>query len=124
MCAALLLCVAGIGPSAAADGPWPSRTVRIIVAQAPGGPPDLIARLIAEPLGRALGVPVVVDNRPGASGIIGVDAAARATPDGANAWRPSGEPRLIVPRWIDGEIVNRASVAWRGDEVAGVVSRR
>ena len=110
-------CAGGGRPLAVAYGPHHC-------CEAPGGPPDLIARLIAEPLGRALGVPVVVDNRPGASGIIGVDAAARATPDGANAWRPSGEPRLIVPRWIDGEIVNRASVAWRGDEVAGVVSRR
>ena len=97
MCAALLSCLAGIGPSAAADAPWPSRTVRIIVAQAPGGPPDLIARLIAEPLGRALRVPVVVDNRPGASGIIGVDAAARATPDGHTLLIATLSTHALVP---------------------------
>jgi Tripartite tricarboxylate transporter family receptor len=66
----------------AADTPWPGRPIRIVVAQAAGGPPDLIARFVSEPLGRALGTPVVVENRPGASGIIGVEHVARAAPDG------------------------------------------
>ncbi|MEP7061094.1 MAG: tripartite tricarboxylate transporter substrate binding protein [Betaproteobacteria bacterium] len=76
------LAVAVALPTQAADAPWPSRPVRIIVAQAPGGPPDLIARFIDEPLARALGVPVVVENRAGASGVIGVTAAAQAPHDG------------------------------------------
>ena len=70
------------GPAAGTDATWPVRPVRIIVAQAPGGPPDLIARHVAERLARNLGSPVIVDNRPGASGIIGIDQAARAAPDG------------------------------------------
>jgi len=52
--------------AATADAPWPSRPVRIIVAQAPGGPPDLIGRYVAEKLSRNLGAQVIVDNRPGA----------------------------------------------------------
>ena len=77
-----LTCATAVDAAPLADGAWPSRTVRIIVAQAPGGPPDLIARFISEPLSRALGVAVVVDNRPGASGVIGVNAAAQSAPDG------------------------------------------
>jgi tripartite-type tricarboxylate transporter receptor subunit TctC len=78
----LLALSALASPAHAVEGPWPERAVHIIVAQAPSGPPDLIARFIAGPLGRALAIPVVVDNRPGAAGIIGVTAAAQAAPDG------------------------------------------
>ena len=79
----LLIAIVLPAPYALSTEPaWPSRSLRLIVAQAPGGPPDLIARFVADPLGRSLGMPVVVDNRAGASGIIGVSAAAQATPDG------------------------------------------
>lgn len=64
------------------ESDWPSRPIRIVVAQAPGGPPDRIGRFAAEGLARALGVPVTVENRPGASGVIGADHAMRAAPDG------------------------------------------
>ncbi len=82
LAALLLLALGATAPVVAADSAWPSRPMRIIVAQAPGGPPALIARFIGDPLARALGVPVVVENRPGASGIIGVNAAAQSAPDG------------------------------------------
>jgi len=84
-------------PVHAADTTWPARAVHIIVAQAPGGPPDLIARFVADPLGRALGVPVVIDNRPGAAGIIGVSAAAQAAPDGYTLLVGTFSTHALVP---------------------------
>jgi len=73
-----LLC----GHSALAQGKFPDRPVTIVVPSAPGGTTDFTARLIAEPLSRALGQPVVVDNKPGASGNIGNQIVAKAKPDG------------------------------------------
>ena len=75
---ALALCIAG--PLAAQD--WPSQPIRMISPFPPGGSVDITARLIAEPLGRELGQRIVVENRSGASGNIGMDAAARAAADG------------------------------------------
>ncbi|HQR10703.1 MAG TPA: tripartite tricarboxylate transporter substrate binding protein [Casimicrobiaceae bacterium] len=97
--AALLgpLLVAASDPRAAEAG-WPTRSLRIIVAQAVGGPPDLIARFVAGPLGRALGVPVVVENRAGASGIIGVSAAAQAAPDGYTFLIGTLSTHALVPQ--------------------------
>lgn len=68
--------------SAAAAETYPARTVRIIVPFAPGGFVDFTARLVAPPLAQAMGQQFVVDNRPGAGGILGAEYAARATPDG------------------------------------------
>lgn len=61
---------------------FPSRPIRLIVPYAPGGSTDLIGRMVAEPLGRALGQAVVVDNRGGAGGMLGTGEGARAKPDG------------------------------------------
>jgi tripartite-type tricarboxylate transporter receptor subunit TctC len=61
---------------------WPTRPVRLIVSQAAGGTPDIVARILAERLGNALGQPMVVENRPGSANMVGAQAAARATPDG------------------------------------------
>src|SRR6059058_2804229 len=61
---------------------YPSRPVRLIVPFAAGGLNDVVARLVAPYLERSLGHPVIVDNRPAASGIVGTDAVAKATPDG------------------------------------------
>ena len=76
---------------------WPTRPIRIVVPQAPGGPPDVIARYIAEPLGRAIGTTVVVDNRPGASGGIGLDHAARSAPDGHTLVIGTLSTQVLVP---------------------------
>ncbi|WP_198372549.1 Bug family tripartite tricarboxylate transporter substrate binding protein [Roseomonas rosulenta] len=65
-----------------AAGWRPTRPVRLIVAAAPGGSNDIVARIIAEPVAQLLGQPVVIDNRAGAGSIIGSEAAARSPADG------------------------------------------
>lgn len=77
----LLVALAGAHHAAAAE-PYPSRPVRMIVAVPPGGPADTLARLVGPRLGEALGQTVVIDNRPGANGIIAYEMAARSQPDG------------------------------------------
>ena len=69
-------------PIAQAAEAYPSRPLRLIVPFAPGGAADILGRVVAEHLQRELGKPIVLVNREGAGTIIGVDAAAKATPDG------------------------------------------
>lgn len=66
----------------AAESGYPSRSVRVVVPVSPGGSTDLQARIMANKLTEMLGVPFIVDNRPGAGGIIGTDIVAKAAPDG------------------------------------------
>ncbi len=73
----LASCLAFAAASASAQA-WPAKPLRLIVGYPAGSSPDIQARLLAEPLGRALGQPVVVENKPGASGNIGADALAKA----------------------------------------------
>ncbi len=61
---------------------WPKQTIRIIVTFTPGGAPDILARILAESWQQSLGVPVLVENRPGFGGNIGADLVARSDPDG------------------------------------------
>jgi len=78
----LMMIAVCAAPAAAQAQAWPSKPVHLIVAFAPGAQPDIIARLLAERLGRSLGQVVIVDNRPGTANIVGAQAAARAAPDG------------------------------------------
>ncbi|RZL53619.1 MAG: tripartite tricarboxylate transporter substrate binding protein [Variovorax sp.] len=69
-------------PSPAAAQPYPSRPVHVVVPFAPGGPVDVLARVLGQDFGEAWSQPFVVDNRAGAAGNIGVDYLAKAAPDG------------------------------------------
>ena len=78
----LVTCALSLGYGWANAQPYPSRPIRIIVPQSPGASTDLTARLVAQGLSDAWKQPVIVDNRPGSSGIAGSEIVARAAPDG------------------------------------------
>jgi tripartite-type tricarboxylate transporter receptor subunit TctC len=80
--ALVTIAAAALARPALAQEEFPSRPVRMIVPFAPGGASDIIARIIQPTLNNVLGRPVVIDNRPGATGNIGMEAASRAAPDG------------------------------------------
>lgn len=77
-----LAMVMAVDVAGAQTDTYPTRPVRLIVPFAAGGLNDVVARLVAPYLERALGQPFIIDNRPAASGIVGTDATAKATPDG------------------------------------------
>jgi len=78
--AAALACLATT--PALADEPYPSKPIKLVAGFPPGGPTDIIARVIAQGLGKELNGTVIVDNRAGAGGVIGADAVAKSKPDG------------------------------------------
>jgi len=78
----LLFACLSLLPGLPAAQPYPSQPIRLIAPFPPGGSVDIMARLIAEPLASQLGGKIVIENRTGASGNIGMEAAARAKPDG------------------------------------------
>ena len=67
---------------AQAGAAFPTKPVRIVVPYSPGGGLDILARMVSQPLNERWGVPIIVDNRPGASGIVGTQIVAKAAPDG------------------------------------------
>jgi len=77
--AALLAAFTGL---ALAQAPYPSRPIRLVVPYPPGALTDILARAIGERLGRALGQPVVIDNKPGAGTLVGAEFVAKSPPDG------------------------------------------
>ena len=79
-----------VGPSASGAQEYPSRPIRLIVPFAAGGGTDFVGRLFAQKLAEVWAQQVVVDNRPGAAGILGSDLAAKATPDGYTLLMGSG----------------------------------
>jgi tripartite-type tricarboxylate transporter receptor subunit TctC len=96
MLLALTACLLAPGPIHAQDS-YPSRPVRIIVPTPPGGPVDVVARLVAQSLSTSIGQSFVVDNRPGAGNTIGSREAARAAPDGYTLHYSSISGLVLAP---------------------------
>jgi tripartite-type tricarboxylate transporter receptor subunit TctC len=96
--AALAACaLTGFLPLAHAAENYPTRPVRLIVASAPGGAPDILARAVAQKLSENLGQQVVIDNRAGASGVIGAEMAAKSAPDGYTLFLGTTTLYAILP---------------------------
>lgn len=90
--------LAGAAPFAVnAQGAWPARPITLVVPFPPGGSVDIMARQYSEPLSRILGVPVVVDNRPGAGGSVATQTVARSKPDGYTLAVSSQSSHLANP---------------------------
>lgn len=76
---------------------YPVRPLRIVVPYAPGGPTDIVARLVGQKLSDDIGQPVIVDNRAGAGGLVGTALVAKATPDGYTLLLCSSGPMVVSP---------------------------
>src|SRR5262245_47489944 len=79
-----ILCLAfGVALGAAqAQDAYPSKPIKVVVPYAPGGAVDITARIVTDQMRQALGQPFIIENKPGAFGILGLEEAARAKPDG------------------------------------------
>ncbi|GAB3478329.1 Bug family tripartite tricarboxylate transporter substrate binding protein [Polaromonas eurypsychrophila] len=93
----LALCAAALPSVSIAQAGWPARPIRIVVAYPPGGISDNIARALAEKLSQQLATPVVIENRAGAGGAIGMDVVAKAAPDGYTLGFSSISPLALNP---------------------------
>lgn len=81
-CIALLMSAAALAAGAQSGAPYPSRTIKWIVPYPPGGITDSVTRLVTQRVQDTLGQPIVIENKPGANSIVGVDLAAKSPPDG------------------------------------------
>jgi tripartite-type tricarboxylate transporter receptor subunit TctC len=92
-----LLAALLVTASFAASGQYPTRAIRLLVPNPPGGATDTLARVYAPKLGEALGQPVIVDNRPGSNGNVASEAAAKAAPDGYTLYLAADAQIVIGP---------------------------
>jgi len=86
-----------LAPLDAVAQDWPNKPIRLVINFAPGSSPDVLGRAVATPLSQALGVPVVVENRSGAGGIVGAEAVAKAPGDGYTLLMAAGSTMVVVP---------------------------
>src|SRR5690349_24239558 len=77
--------------------PYTTQPIRIVVPNAPGGPTDTVARIVGQKLSERVAVPVIVDNRPGATGTIGGDIVAKSAPDGRTLLLASSSAFVATP---------------------------
>ena len=87
----------GVSITAGAQTSFPNTTVKLVVPTAPGGPLDVMGRLIAEPLRELWGQPVIIENRPGGALMVGANAVAKSTPDGYTLLLSNDGPISINP---------------------------
>ena len=114
---AALAGLAAAGPAAAQPGgPYPVKPITLIVPTAPGGTTDIAARMLAEPLGKALGQTVIVDNRGGASGALAAVAVKRAEPDGYTILMQYSGYHVITP------YVSRQPAQWEAKDLQPVAN--
>ena len=97
---ALLLLALSVATCGALAQPYPNKPIRLVIPWPAGGPTDVIGRVFAEPLAKVLGQPIVVDNRGGASGAIGADHVAKATPDGYTLMVQSMTNQAMFPATV------------------------
>ncbi|MBB1631117.1 tripartite tricarboxylate transporter substrate binding protein [Cupriavidus sp. UME77] len=100
-------------PAEAQPAAWPNRPIEMIVAYAPGGGTDLVARLLARHLEKELGATIVVQNKPGAGGAIGFAELARATPDGYTIGFINTPNLLTIP------IERKTTFTWKSYDLIG-----
>jgi tripartite-type tricarboxylate transporter receptor subunit TctC len=93
---ALALGLTALAPQAQAQA-YPNKPIRLIVPDAPGGSPDILGRLLAQKMSESMGQQVVVENKPGAAGLIAAEQAARAAPDGYNLFMSTTSVWAILP---------------------------
>ena len=91
------LALASMALCTTAQAAWPEKPIRLVVTFASGGASDIVARVIAEPMSKALGQTVIVDNKPGAGGTIGGAEVVRAAPDGYTLMLSNSTPTSIGP---------------------------
>lgn len=97
---AALICTVGNATPIAAQSNYPNRPIRILIPFAPGGVPDIIARLIGPKITDALGQPVVVENKPGAGGTLAAAQVAKSDPDGYTLFMTTVSTQAIAPHLV------------------------
>ena len=111
-----LLPLAALAAGAQAQSAYPTKPVTMIVGSAPGGTTDISARMLAEPLGKAFGQTVVVDNRAGASGAIAAVAVKRAEADGHTLLMQYSGYHVITP------VVSKQTLGWEAKDLQPVAN--